>query len=434
MPSVQELSQDQDFINLSAEAKKKVLLSIDPDFSRASPGAQDIIVSRLARNPTGAEVSQKKQGLLSRGLDALKVPAKMAESGLKEIVGGDPEASNLFLSQFGPGAFIPQSASLKAIEAFRSLPKDTGNVPYDVMRGTPKVIGETLSEVAPSFVSRASILGAGLGPLASGVSKAAKAVGPFIAKTISRTSGINPKALEAAAKNATTVFKPGIKSANETYGKLLKEVPVGTKPPLPPEGASASVVEGAKKAREAAVSLLKAAKGAGTTAGASNRRIVDNALYLAKRGELSPRLANVARKSLDALYDSKSISDDFINNARKVLSSIESQSSNIAKAKEIRGTAELAEQLRTLTPMTKTGGTGQFRTMIGGGAALKFPALAPILASIFSPAVQGGEAALAGLAVRRGLDPLAKSTASVRAALAAALSNLSNRRKQNGGK
>lgn len=255
---------------------------------------------------------------------------------------------------------------------------------------------------------------AGAGPVAKAVSKGAKAVGPLVAKTLSRTSGIDPKALEAAAKDAGTVFKPGKEAANKLYGELLEGVDTGVRPTT-------------NKARAAFDSIRRAMTGSGTTAEAANRKVLDNALYLAKRKDLSPKMANTARKALDDLYESKALSRDFVNNARKTLSSIEGESAAISKAKSVRANAENVDQLRQLFPMTKSGGTGQFRTMISGAAALKNPVLLPFLATAFSPATQGAEAALAGLAVRRGLDPIARSSAALRTALGAALS----RRKQN---
>lgn len=389
------------------------------------------------------EQAEKSGKLTSKGRDVL--------AGLRSIPGRSMPEQKGVVGRVWDALAVPERKAKEFLMPYAGKvpkPEPTGNLMRDVAVGTPRVLAETVSEGVPTLVSRGSILSAAAGPIVGGLAKGLRFVGPGIAKLASKTSGINPKALEAVASDVSSAFKPGIEKANKIYGGLVGGVPVGVRPGLPkvpqetlrvganklletvkPAGQSR---ESALKARKAYLSLIKASKGAGTVANAGNKRIVDNALYLADRGQLSPRLANVARKSLDDLYGSKGVSEDFTNKARKVLSAIESKSPEIVKAKSIRAQAELAEELRNPFPITKSGGTGQFRTMATGAGLMAHPLSGIVTLPLFSPATQGAVAAIGGLGVRRLLDPLAKITLRARAAAGSALNAaLSERRKKN---
>lgn len=342
---------------------------------------EELELLELERQRAGAQpqsAPQQKPGLLKQAWETAKIPGQMAEQGFKEMA-----------------AFVPPA------------PEPTGNLPLDIARGLPNLARTTavegLGKISNDLVLHPlNAIGAGAGRLL----EAAAPVGRGLAKLASKGSGAMPEALQAAAKDPLTIFKPGIEKANQIYGKLVGEVPVGP------------MSQGGERIANAFNRIKNAMQGTGTTAAASNRRIVDAGLELAQEGKLSPRLANTVRKSLDALYQSKSISDDFLNNARKILSGIEDQASNITKAKEIRRTAEMVDDLRNPFPKTKSGGTGQFRTVL--------TTLMPFLAPLTSPATQGAVAAGLGAATRAapGLGPVA--------ALLEAIQSISNRRRQNG--
>ena len=326
-----------------------------------------------------SEAPTQDPGMLRKAWETAKIPGQMAEQGFKEMA-----------------SFVPPS------------PEPTGNLPMDVMRGLPNLARTTavegLGKMANDLVLHPiNAVGLGAGKLL----KAAAPLGKGLANLASKGSGAMPEALQAAAREPLTIFKPGIEKANQIYGELVNQVPVG---PMP---------QGTERIANAFNRIKNAMQGTGTTASASNRRIVDAGLELAQEGKLSPRLANTVRKSLDALYQSKSISDDFLNNARKILSGIEDTAAPIKKAKEVRRMAEMVNDLRNPFPKTKSGGTGQFRTVL--------TTLMPLLAPLTSPATQGAVAAGLGTATR------ALPGAGSISALLEALTSISNRRKPNAG-
>lgn len=346
------------------------------------------------------QVSQPQGGIVKQAWEKAKIPGQMVESGYKQLAD-----------------LIP-------------MPTPTGNLPMDVAKAGPSMLAQTAIQGTGKAMN--DLVLHPLNALTFGAGKLAKMATPIgkgLAKAVSKTSGIDPLALEAAASDATTVFKPGIEKANKIYGNLVDSLPIGPRPALPksiPPSEALKVgsngllemvkspgvagSEAAKKSRAAYLSLVKSSQGGGTVAASANKRIVDNALHLAGRGELSPKLANVARKSLDSLYGSKSVSEDFIMNAKDILTAVEAQSGNITKAKEVRRTAEFVDDLRNFFPKTKTGGTGQFRTMAALAGTYISPALGAAMATLFSPIVQGAGAAGVGLAARHvNKIPLMKS-------------------------
>src|ERR1019366_9700998 len=82
---------------------------------------------------------QKKKGLIGKGWDFLQKPEQMSRQGLQQIAGMIPEG------------------------------KITGNLPMDVLRGTPRIAANTMAEAAPGFVSRGALLTAGAMPVAKGI-------------------------------------------------------------------------------------------------------------------------------------------------------------------------------------------------------------------------------------------------------------------------
>lgn len=115
--------------------------------------------------------------------DAAHVPAEKAEEGLQMMAD-----------------MVPQ-------------PEPSGNLPMDIVKGTPSVLAksglETAAKVAPGFISPVAVIAGGAGKLAGGIAKTApvqklaKGVGNLVGKGIEKVTGINPESTAAVFKNPT---------------------------------------------------------------------------------------------------------------------------------------------------------------------------------------------------------------------------------------
>lgn len=314
---------------------------------------------------------QPKQGLLRRGFDALAVPEQMSRRGLGMIAGMVPK------------------------------PEPTGNLPLDVIKGTPGVLADTMAEGAPSFISRGSILTAGAAKAAGALAPAAKAVLRGIGKQGEELSGIAPKAegaLEAAFKDSSLMFAKGKKAAGAMYEAGKAELKEG-----------ANLFKGMYKPEE----ILDTAKE-----------------YLSKGGKLEAAEALMARKAVDSLMRSGRYVKDELMAIRNVFDDMAKASSNISGADAVYKRGVQSEALRNVFPQNKYGGASGFKTALATALA-QIPGGQILTAPLFSPATQGAMATAAGAATRQLLSPLTKAPKAA-AALSAILSEVFNRRKKNG--
>jgi hypothetical protein len=127
-------------------------------------------------------LQQAQPGLMGKVWNDLKIPEQMSRSGLNQLAG-----------------MVPQG-------------NVTGNLPMDILRGTPKIAADTLAQVAPGFVSRGAIAtaGAAKGVQAAGeipgVSSGLGLAGRSLANIMEKIIGIPAKNTEALFQNPSAMI------------------------------------------------------------------------------------------------------------------------------------------------------------------------------------------------------------------------------------
>lgn len=302
--------------------------------------------------------ARENPSLIKRGYDALAVPERMSREGLGQ------------LAQMVPSA------------------EPTGNMARDLALNTPKVLAESVAEVAPSFISRGAMITGGALKGAGMVGRALKPILKAGASQVESLSGAVPGALTAAYKDSSLIGAPGKKAVQQLYqeGKeslgggfrqTLKEIP-------------------------------------------DKKQFVDEAFKLAKKGELSPAEALEARKSLDSVK--KSVAGPYFEEVRGKLDKIAKVAFEKGDAAYQR--AVKAESLRNLIPQNKYGGASAFKTGIitlleGLAEAGGLPkVVARTAQAAMSPLAAGTVATAAGMG-SRAIAPLINNATKV-APLAAA--------------
>lgn len=270
----------------------------------------------------------KERNLIQKGWDALAVPEKMSREGLGKMADMVPEGEL------------------------------TGNMVADIARGTPKVLAETLAEAAPSFVSRGSLLTAGVLKGAKVAAPLAKMAGRQIAKAAEGISGLEyktPGILEEAAKDSKLIFSPGKESAGKKFAEFMDKT------------------------------KIRKSFGRAT----SPKELIDDAMNAFDEGTLTPQEAVIARQTLDGVK--KTLPRHSYNEMRATFDSIAKTISKEADAAFSRGVK--ADALRNIFPQNKLGGSSIAKGILGflGGVA---PSMA------MSPLVQGSIATGTGVLSR----------------------------------
>jgi hypothetical protein len=282
------------------------------------------------------------------------------------------------------GLSIPEKVSREGLNKLADLVpavEPTGSTLRDVALNSPKVVAETMAEVAPSFISRGSILTAGAGQL---ISKGSKALAPIAkggARQLEEMSGIAPKgegALSTVFNDPSLYLTKGKKAASALYDSAKNEMPKGT-----------SLFEGMYKPEE----ILDSAK-----------------QYISKGGTLEPAEGFVLRKAIDKLLKSGRYIKDSLIADREIADSIAKQSPAIAKADPMFKRALQSEAITNIFPQNKLGGASPFKVLVGRGLSL-------LAAPLLSPAVQGVGAAGLGLAYRGATNPAIARTLGAGASL-----------------
>src|SRR3972149_3961701 len=98
-------------------------------------------ISGQSLTPKSVQDNTKKSFLQQRWENLAKW-APMAESGLRKLTDAEVSAQN----------YIAQKTGLP----IGTLP--TGNVIRDLIANTPRIVGETLTETAPQFISRPALV------------------------------------------------------------------------------------------------------------------------------------------------------------------------------------------------------------------------------------------------------------------------------------
>lgn len=339
----------------------------------------------LERQRAGSAAPQPKQGLMSRAWDALAVPEQKSREGLKMLAD-----------------YVPSPAS-------------TGNMPLDILRGTPKVVADTVAEAAPGFISRGALATAGAARMAGEVAPLAKMILRGAGRQAEELSGIAPKAagsLEAAYKDPTLIFSKGKQAAGQFYEAAKDDLnaakdtfrAVGTSP----EG---DVVMG-----KTANILSREYRPEVILAKAEN--------FVRNGGKLDPSEALEVRKAVDALIRKKGNIPTELLKMRDEYDAIAKTSNNLSTADTLHQRGIQAQALRNIFPQNKYGGGSAFKVLLMD-LLHKTGNVGKAASLLLSPAALGTAATGAGVIARQALGPLSSSPT-----LAMALSAALARRKE----
>lgn len=284
-------------------------------------------------------------GVLGTANTLLKAPEKMSRQGLQMISKSIPESVG------GP---------------------PTGNLPLDVLKGTPRVLADTAAEVAPGFISKGAIL-------TSGALSATKAATPFLklgakglGSQLESLSGAKEGSLEAAYKAPVLEplqLQPGKAAAGKLYNASKNELPF----------------------------MVKDAAGLNPFKGMiGNKEIVSKAQEILDSGEtMLPQEAIQARKAADALAGSRSINKDALIKLRSGLDEIAKQNENIEAADSAYKKGLMADSLRQIVPQNMHGGASAFKMAVGTALNGMGP-VGKVVKFALSPAALGAAATVAG--------------------------------------
>lgn len=294
-------------------------------------------------------VMSSDQSKTGKAWDMLNVPSQMSSRGLQGLAG-----------------MVPQ-------------PEPTGNLPMDLIKGTPKIAADTLAEAAPSFINRTSMLLGGAAKAAKAVSPLARAVGSGVANQAEQITGSVPGSVKAAFNDPTLIFAKGKKAASPLYE--------------------------AAKTSEVAKQLSKIPE---------KDKFIQVADDLADKGVLPPESALEGRKIADKLLSKGGgkFQEDYLRGLRNKFDEIAKSNENIAKADPMFNRGRMAESLRNLMPQNKHGGASAFKMGIMAGLEqMGIPGKVALAA--MSPAVSGAAATAGGMATRAAGPVITNSQASV---------------------
>lgn len=282
-----------------------------------------------AEQESKKQTPSPKQGFGAQVWGALQKPEQMSRQGLQQIAQMIPEG------------------------------KVTGDLPMDLLRGTPRIAANTMAEAAPGFVSRGSLLGMGaLGGL-KGLSAIPQVRGAAseLAGQLESAAGSPKGTLEHGFESAKNMFGPGKKAASPIYESAR---PWTVHPELQ------DVFE--------------------------NKQMIEKSMELAKQGKLSPFEAFTARKAVGKLMGKSGYSDDVLTQMRNTFDAIAKTDSKIAQGDVQFATGLKNQSLRGILPKNKYGTTSAFKTGI--------MAAVPGVGTALSPIVQGAGATGLGALTR----------------------------------
>lgn len=290
--------------------------------------------------PEAKAVLNSDASLPKKAWDALQVPSQMASRGLNAMAQKVPN------------------------------PEPTGDLPMDILKGTPRIAANTIAQAAPWFIDRTSLLLAGGAKALQALRPVGSAVGGGVAAQLESATGANAGSLGRAWNDPSLIFSRGRKAASPLYeaGKA--------------EAEGASIFKGMFDARE----------------------IVDKGQkYLNMGGKLEPAEALVYRKSIDAVSRSRGVVKDALVEMRGVADQAVKASENMSSADKLFQRGLDAESLRKILPQNKYGGVSAFKTGI-------MSVLGPSWAGLLSPAVHGVTATAGGAISRIATNPSAAVT------------------------
>lgn len=256
----------------------------------------------------------------------------------------------------------PEKLSGRGLQMMANMvpkPEPTGNLPLDVLKGTPRIAADTVAQVAPGFISKGAILTAGAMKGTKLAMPLINSAGRSIARGAEALSGLEhktPGVLIEAANNSKLLNSPGTDAASPIY----------------------------EAAKEIGGSVRQELSGL-----PEKLKFVKRAANLAKTGELNPTEALEARKELVAIEHK--VSGEFFRKNISKFNEIAKPVFSDADTAYAKGVK--AEALRSWLPLNKTGGASTFKTILGGAKSLA-------TLGLMSPIVQGGVATGVGAASR----------------------------------
>jgi hypothetical protein len=348
------LESNPEFQKLSDEAKSIVRNKFHSGFVNLSPEAQAIVKQKLGPAPQ----AEQQQSLAKRAYDIANVPRTKAREGLGMLAEAGSDAQNAIAQKTG----LPVGT------------EPTGNMAADIARGTPRVLADTLTDVAPDFVSPASLMTMGAGKVASLAAKTAmgakgaaalEQAGLKATKGLESLSGAQPGTVVAAVKDPMLAFRPGPEAASQLY----QEGKTGMK---------------ALSMNAGKVPTVDRIYAEGTKA------IAD--------GSANPRQALQVRKAIDKMLKSKQYDKEVLLEWRQKADALVKGSEKMAGGDAAFVKGLKAESARTLFPTTSTGKTAVVRTAaLAGSKGLAAP--------FVSPAIQAGMGAVVGAGARAAAVP-----------------------------
>lgn len=302
--------------------------------------SQEQPVDSTASFPEATAVLNSDRSLPGKAWDALQVPSQMAKRGLNTIANAVPN------------------------------PEPTGNLPLDLLKGTPRIAAETMAEAAPGFVNRASIVTAGASKLLQAARPLGSLIGRGIAGEAESATNAVPGSLARAWNDPTLIFAKGKSAAGPAY-----------------EAGKAELEQGANLFKD----MYK-----------PDEIIQKGQEYIANGGKLEPAEALIYRKAIDIAARSRNVVKDGLFGMRQTADEMAKESDNISQGDALFKRGLDAESLRRVVPQNKYGGSSAFKMAMMGFLT---KALGPVGTALLSPVVHGTVATAGGAASKVATNP-----------------------------
>ena len=358
--SLKSLVNDGRFDSLSDDDKRSAVFSVEPRAKALKPEDFNTFISKLKEQKEKTPVvpiklpkktaMEKAGDVAGKAFNYLSKPEELARKGLTSIAESIPE------QEFGKPKTFKPTFGMSGKEV--TVPP---SVLADVIEGSPKVIAETLAEVAPEFVSRESILTAGASKALPLLAKPLNVVGKGIGRTLESLSGLQhktPGVLAELTNDPALFIGKGKDAARELYKAVQN-------PDLIRDEIKMITVP---------------------------RAFIRKALTLVKGGDITPEEALEARKVVDEFGRTMpAVAKKAIRNVFDLIAKQKFEEADKAYARAVK-----SEAVRSFFGFTKSGDTSTAREF--------FSLVKPFAGGFMSPMVQGAGAASVGVA-KKAISP-----------------------------
>lgn len=314
-------------------------------------------------NASQDEIMKQAQALIPSGQKQPDMSGSFLEA--RAVMNSDASLG----SKVWQGLQVPSQMASRGLNAMAQAvpnPEPTGNLPMDILKGTPRIAANTLAQVAPGFVSRASILTAGASKALQALRPVGSVVGQGVAGQLESATGANPGSLGRAWNDPSLIFAEGKQAASPLYeaGKI-----------------------GGKMAENLANIPTK-------------EQFLDVASRLADEGKLPPETALEGRKMAGKLLGKGGgkYTEDFLRGLIEKFDAIAKSNEDIQAGDAAYRRGIDAASLRRILPSNKYGSTSAFKTGI-------MAATGPIGKALLSPLVHGVVSTTGGLASKAITNP-----------------------------